>query len=77
MEAFLQSQKSHNKWSDRFKVVIFLCQSPLHARSYSPDLNMQKRNVSPNFTVYFILILIPVNATSSFSQYGSINPDYM
>ena len=53
MEASLQSQKFHNKWSDRSKVGIFLCHSPLHAHSVSLVLNTQTGNVSPQFHCLF------------------------
>ena len=53
LEASLQIQKSHNKWSDRSKVGIFLCHSPLHARSVPMVLNTQTCNVNPQFQCLF------------------------
>ena len=47
LEASLQSQKSHNKWSDWSNVGIFSCHSPLHARSVPLVLNTQTGNNSP------------------------------
>ena len=45
----LQSGHSHNKWSDRSKVGIFLCHSPHHASNVSLVLNTQTGNVTPQF----------------------------
>lgn len=49
LENTLQSQHSHNKWSDRSRVGIFLCHSPLHAKNVPLILNTQTGNVSPQF----------------------------
>ena len=45
----LQAQRSHNKWSDRSRVGIFLCHSPDHATSVPLVLNTQSGNVSSQF----------------------------
>jgi len=45
----LQSQHSHNKWSDRSRVGIFLCHSPSHASDVPLILNTQSGMVSPQF----------------------------
>ena len=45
----LQSQKAHNKWSDRSRVGIYLCESPRHASSVPLILNTQTGSVSPQF----------------------------
>ena len=42
-------QKSHNKWSDRSRVGIFLCHSPHHSNSVPLVLNTRSGNVSPQF----------------------------
>ncbi|CAJ1938610.1 unnamed protein product [Cylindrotheca closterium] len=49
LQAALQAQRSHNKWSDRSRVGIFLCHSPEHATSVPLVLNIQSGNVSPQF----------------------------
>lgn len=49
LESKLQAQQSHNKWTDRSKVGIFLCHSPKHATSVPLVLNTQTGNVSPQF----------------------------
>ncbi|MEM1010162.1 MAG: hypothetical protein AAGJ35_14295, partial [Myxococcota bacterium] len=49
LEDSLQSQQSHNKWSDRSRVGIFLCHSPRHATSVPLVLNTQTGNVAPQF----------------------------
>ena len=53
LEASLQIQKSHNKWSDRSKVGILLCHSPLHALSVPLVLNTQIGNVIHHFHCLF------------------------
>jgi hypothetical protein len=45
----LQSQQSHNKWTDRSRVGIFLSHSPEHASSVPLVLNTQTGLVSPQF----------------------------
>jgi hypothetical protein len=45
----LQSQHSHNKWTDRSRVGIFLGHSPNHASSVPLVLNTQTGLVSPQF----------------------------
>ena len=45
----LQAVKSHNKWSDRSRVGIFLCHSPEHSSSVPLVLNTTTANVSPQF----------------------------
>ena len=45
----LKQQKSHNKWSDRLQVGIFICHSPFHASNVPLILNTQTVNVSPKF----------------------------
>src|SRR5210317_575444 len=49
LSSSLQSQKSHNKWTDRSRVGIFLCHSPNHATSVPLVLNTQTGNVAPQF----------------------------
>ena len=49
LENYLQSQKSHNKWSDRARVGIFMCHSPHHSTSVPLVLKTQSGNVSPQF----------------------------
>lgn len=49
LEQHLQSQQSHNKWSDRSRVGIFLCHSPNHSGNVPLVLNTQSGNVSPQF----------------------------
>ncbi|MEM7283838.1 MAG: reverse transcriptase domain-containing protein, partial [Pseudomonadota bacterium] len=49
LENSLQAQQSHNKWSDRTRVGIFLCHSPHHASNVPLILNTQTGNVSPQF----------------------------
>jgi hypothetical protein len=45
----LQSHHSHNKWTDRSRVGIFLSHSPHHASSVPLVLNTQTGLVSPQF----------------------------
>ncbi|CAJ1943881.1 unnamed protein product, partial [Cylindrotheca closterium] len=45
----LQALKSHNKWTDRTRVGIFLCHSPNHASSVPLVLNTKTGFVSPQF----------------------------
>ena len=45
----LQAQQSHNKWSDRSRVGIFLQHSPSHSTSVPLILNTSSGNVSPQF----------------------------
>ncbi len=45
----LQAQQSHNKWTDRSRVGIFLSRSPHHSTSVPLVLNSQTGNVSPQF----------------------------
>ena len=47
LENLLQNQKSHNKWSYRACVGIFMCHSPHHSTSVLLVLNMKSRNFSP------------------------------
>lgn len=49
LEKSLQSQQSHNKWSDRSRVGIFLCHSPHHSSTVPLVLNTRSGNVSPQF----------------------------
>ena len=49
LENSLQSKKSHNKWSDRARVGIFMCHYPHHSTSVPLVLNTQSGNVSPQF----------------------------
>ena len=49
LENSLQANQSHNKWSDRSKVGIFLCHSPHHASNIPLVLNTQTANVPPQF----------------------------
>ena len=49
LEDNLQSQKAHNKWSDRSRVGIFLQHSPLHSSSVPLVLNTTTGLVSPQF----------------------------
>ena len=49
LESNLQAQRSHNKWTDRSRVGIFLCHSRDHATSVPLVLNTQTGNVSPQF----------------------------
>ena len=49
LEKYLQSQKSHNKWSDRARVGIFMCHYPHHYTGVPLVLNTQSGNVSPQF----------------------------
>eukprot|EP00980_Cylindrotheca_fusiformis_P016832 scaffold5080_cov130-Cylindrotheca_fusiformis.AAC.1 len=49
LENSLQSQNSHNKWSDRSRVGIYLSHSPSHASSVPLVLNTQTGLVSPQF----------------------------
>ena len=49
LENSLKSQKSHNKWSDRARVGIFMCHSPHHSTSVLLVFNTQSGNVSPQF----------------------------
>lgn len=53
LENSLQAQQSHNKWSDRSRVGIFLCHSPSHATSVPLVLNTQTGLVSPQFHCIF------------------------
>jgi hypothetical protein len=53
LEQALQSQHSHNKWSDRSRVGIFLCHSPNHSSCVPLILNTQSGNVSPQFHCIF------------------------
>ena len=53
LESKLQEQKSHNKWSDRSRVGIYLCHSPQHASNVPLILNTQSGNVSPQFHTIF------------------------
>ena len=45
----LQSQKSHNKWSDQARVGICMCHSTHHSTSVPLVLNNQSGNFSPQF----------------------------
>ena len=45
----LQSQQSHNKWTDRSRVGIFLTHSPVHSSNVPLVLNASTGNVSPQF----------------------------
>ena len=47
MENSIQSKKSHNKWSDRAHIEIFMCHSPHHSTSVLLVLNNQPGNVYP------------------------------
>jgi hypothetical protein len=47
LESSLQALKSHNKWIDRSRVGIYMCQSPNHASNVPLVLNTQPGNVSP------------------------------
>ena len=49
LEQKLQSQQSHNKWTDRSRVGIFLTRSPVHSRNVPLVLNTSIGNVSPQF----------------------------
>ena len=49
LENSLQAQKAHNKWTDRSRVGIYLCQSPNHSKEVPLILNTQSGNVSPQF----------------------------
>ena len=49
LEENLQARRSHNKWSDRSRVGIFLCHSPKHASSVPLVLNTKTGLVSPQF----------------------------
>ena len=49
LESNLQEKKSHNKWTDRTRVGIFLCHSPSHAGEVPLVLNTNTANVSPQF----------------------------
>lgn len=49
LENSLQAQQSHNKWSDRSRVGIFMCHSPHHASNVPLVLNTRTGNVSPQF----------------------------
>ena len=49
LEQKLQAQQSHNKWSDRSRVGIFLTHSPVHSSSVPLVLNTSTGNVSPQF----------------------------
>lgn len=53
LENALQQQHSHNKWSDRSRVGIYMCHSPQHASNVSLVLNTQTGNVSPQFHCIF------------------------
>ena len=56
--------------------VAFSCATLRYMHALSLWNSTHKQGtLAPNFTVYFILILIPVNATSSFSQYSNIEPN--
>ena len=48
LEESLQAQHSHNKWSDRSQVGIFLSHSPDHSTSVPLVMNTQTGNVSPH-----------------------------
>ena len=45
----LQARQSHNKWTDRSRVGIFLQDSPNHSSSVPLVLNTSSGNVSPQF----------------------------
>jgi hypothetical protein len=45
----LQAMNPHNKWEDRSRVGLYLCQSPSHASNVPLVLNTQSANVSPQF----------------------------
>ena len=45
----LQAGQSHNKWTDRTRVGIFMCYSPGHSSSVPLVLNTSTANVSPQF----------------------------
>ena len=49
LENKLQASQSHNKWTDRSKVAIFLQHSPMHSSSVSLVLNTKTSNVTPQF----------------------------
>ena len=49
LEIKLQALRSHNKWSDRYRVGIYLCQSPNHSTDVSLVLNTTTANMSPQF----------------------------
>ena len=49
LENPLQAQKAHNKWTNRSRVGIYLCQPPNHSKEVPLILNMQSGNVSPQF----------------------------
>ena len=49
LEESLQAHHSHNKWTDRSRVGIFLCHSPNHAASVPLVLNTLTGLVSPQF----------------------------
>ena len=49
LKSKLQAGQSHNKWSDRSRVGIFLCHSPDHAANVPLVLNTATANVSPQF----------------------------
>ena len=46
LEPNLQSQQSHNKWTDRYNVGIFLTNSPVHSSNVPLMLNTSTGNVS-------------------------------
>ena len=49
-----------------------------YMHTVSPWYSTRKHGtLAPNFTVYLILILIPVNVTSSSSPYGNIRRNYI
>mmetsp|Transcript_41992 Transcript_41992/g.101184 ORF Transcript_41992/g.101184 Transcript_41992/m.101184 type:complete len:1373 (+) Transcript_41992:2978-7096(+) len=49
LEESLQAKHSHNKWTDRARVGIFLCHSPNHAANVPLILNTKTGLVSPQF----------------------------
>ena len=49
LENKLQASQSHNKWTDRSKVAIFLQHSPMHSSSVPLVLNTKTGNVTPQF----------------------------
>ena len=68
LERKLQSQQSHNKWSDRSCVGIFLCHSPNHSGSVPLVLNTQTGNVSPHFHCLYDNTFVTCKTDAKFSS---------
>ena len=47
LEDKLQASQSHNKWSDRSKVGIFMTHSPSHSSNVPLALNTRTANITP------------------------------